>query len=92
MSRNSVKYFVSKDGKMDEIIRILEEKKGASRRDNDKIYHFDVCTLRVNQDEIEVEGKHDVTILYCVAQLEKEANRDKKESTTKLEEITKNGN
>ncbi len=90
MSRNSVKYFVSEDGKMDEIIRVLEEEKGVGRRDNDKTYHFDVCTFRVNQNnEFEVEGKRDVTILYCVAQLEKKASTKLKE--IKLEEIIKNG-
>jgi hypothetical protein len=87
MNKNSIKDFHPEDGRMDKIIRILEEKRGTNTSRRDNVYHFDVCTFYVDRDnnKIEVEGKHPITIFYSVSQLEKKAK-------TKLEEITKNGN
>jgi len=81
MSRNSIKYFIPEDGKMDEIIRILEEEKGAGRRDNNEVYHFNVCTFRVDRDnnEIGVEGKHPMAVFYSVARLEEKVGIELKE-------------
>jgi len=81
MSENSVKDFRPEDGRMDKIRKVLEEERGNNTGRRDNVYHFDVCTFYVDRDnnKIEVEGKHPITIFYSVSQLEEKAKIKLKE-------------